>query len=209
MTMFFMSSFETPAKSLASWMAQTDSTRPASYSSFVSPMQSTGYMPSAMVLRTWRLISASSSPKTTRRSEWPARTYVTPRLLTMLDDTAPVNAPLSSWYTSWAPRWMGESFTISETGPRKGMGGNTMASPLKDAPATSFAKSVASLSVVGFIFQFPPMMLVRDPDRGDRAVCRNDGAKKLNDDADRSSAATRNSSIFSDAGDLQQHRAAR
>ena len=90
MIMVLTSAAETPARSLASWIAQTLSQRFASNSSFVSPMQSTGIMPPSMILRTFLLIAASLSLKRVLRSEWPARTYFTPKLLTIDADTAPV-----------------------------------------------------------------------------------------------------------------------
>jgi hypothetical protein len=90
MTIFFMSSAETPARSLASWIAQTLSQRPASYSSFVSPMQSTGIMPDSRTFSVFLLTAVSSSMKSERRSLWPVRMYVTPIDLTIDAATAPV-----------------------------------------------------------------------------------------------------------------------
>mmetsp|Transcript_7143 Transcript_7143/g.24995 ORF Transcript_7143/g.24995 Transcript_7143/m.24995 type:complete len:215 (+) Transcript_7143:347-991(+) len=192
MMIFFMSSAETPARSLASWMATTDSTSWASYSALDSPTQRTGTMPAERILRTFLLMAMSSSLNTVRRSEWPARTCVTPMDATMDAATAPVYAPLSSKKMDCAPSLIGVPLTISPMGPRNGYGGKMMASPgmLTHSLVSAWARSCASLRVSGFIFQLPPVIDVRAKSELPRRAAAGRTATNADAPAPRSAATT-------------------
>lgn len=86
--------------------------------------------------------------------------------------------------TDCAPSASREPATIFATAPRNGYGGKMIDSPgafATDA-ATSVAKALASPSVVGFIFQLPPITDVR--------ICTAAGAPRAGDADGRGACAT-------------------
>ena len=68
-----------------------------------------GVMPWCWIAATLRLTISSVSPKISRRSECPAITYTTFSFARNAGEISPVNAPLSSVWQCWAPRWKSKS----------------------------------------------------------------------------------------------------
>ena len=67
------------------------------------PMQRMAFKPEERTLWSLAFTIASESLKIARRSECPHSTHCAPTLLIMGKEVAPVYAPLSSVYRSWAP----------------------------------------------------------------------------------------------------------
>mmetsp|Transcript_3856 Transcript_3856/g.6358 ORF Transcript_3856/g.6358 Transcript_3856/m.6358 type:complete len:210 (+) Transcript_3856:434-1063(+) len=162
MTMSFIISAETPLRPSVSCTSHTLNVSPDSRSSLSSPIHRMHLRPSPRILSTFLFVSASLSPKTERRSEWPASTYVQPTDLSMAVEVAPVYAPDSSQWQSCAPRPTFEPSRALATEPRNGKGAQTATSDDDPAAAsaTALARETASGSTV-FIFQLPAMSGVR------------------------------------------------
>ena len=92
--------------SAASWRWITASVLPLSRSESVSPTHSKGVIAASSTARTFLPVSSSVSPNTWRRSECPTRTARAPASFAIETLSSPVNAPLGSQYTFWAPTRM-------------------------------------------------------------------------------------------------------
>ena len=134
-----------------------------------SPTQSMAVRPSATIALTFFATSASVSLNRARRSEWPAITYLAPRLFSMPGPTAPVYGPASTYEASWAPKANFGNFSWSEARYAAGGQNTTAAFEARAAGVTARRSCTAAARSLGFSFQlatinfFMPLTGASDP----------------------------------------------
>lgn len=82
---------------------------PASFTSRLSPMHSSGVRPWRRAAATLSRVVSTVSPKCSRRSEWPISTICAPASAAWATETSPVQAPASSQWAFCTPSSTGES----------------------------------------------------------------------------------------------------
>ena len=87
----------------SSWRLTTWSVSPSRLSCPVSPMQMIAFSPARWAALALAATTASLSPWSVRRSEWPTITALAPASASISAEMSPVWGPWSSGWQSWAP----------------------------------------------------------------------------------------------------------
>ena len=139
---------------------RTASVCPASRSACVSPMHTMATSPARQAASALAITTASVSPWSVRRSEWPTMTCVAPASLSISAAMSPVCAPFWAAWQSCPPTLSGvlprptasAARVSSVAGTQIRPSVSASSPPMKPRPMVS---SSARLSPVPFIFQLP------------------------------------------------------
>src|SRR5690606_21595503 len=152
----------------------TSSVVPASRWASVSPRQITATRPAAWAASALARTTASVSPWSARRSEWPRMTWLAPASFSMAAAMSPVWAPEASGWQSWPPTITGPPFAFHAIWAMSVAGGQIRTSDRGAGWALASASTSARLAASPFIFQLPAASFrrIRSSLRSSRATPR-------------------------------------